>query len=41
MKSVVSEKNGKLNTEYKIFGADGKLLSEQKYKLNKSIRLFD
>ena len=41
MKSVVSEKNGKLNPEYKIFGADGKLLSEQKYKLNKSIRLFD
>ena len=35
------EKNGKLNPEYKIFGADGKLLSEQKYKLNKSIRLFD
>ena len=41
MKSVVSEKNGKLNPEYKIFSADGKLLSEQKYKLNKSIRLFD
>ena len=41
MKSVVSEKNGKLNPEYKIFAADGKLLSEQKYKLNKSIRLFD
>ena len=41
MKSVISEKNGKLNPEYKIFGADGKLLSEQKYKLNKSIRLFD
>lgn len=41
MKSVVSEKNGKLNPEYKIFAADGKLLSEQKFKLNKSIRLFD
>ena len=41
MKSVISEKNGKLNPEYKIFGADGKLLSEQKFKLNKSIRLFD
>ena len=41
MKSVISEKNGKLNPEYKIFAADGKLLSEQKYKLNKSIRLFD
>ena len=41
MKSVVSEKNGKLNPEYKIFAADGKLLSEQKYKLNKSIRHFD
>ena len=41
MKSVISEKNGELNPEYKIFGADGKLLSEQKFKLNKSIRLFD
>ncbi|ATV57423.1 toxin-antitoxin system YwqK family antitoxin [Fusobacterium pseudoperiodonticum] len=41
MKSVISEKNGKLNPEYKIFAADGKLLSEQKFKLNKSIRLFD
>ncbi len=41
MKSVISEKNGKLNPSYKIFAADGKLLSEQKYKLNKSIRLFD
>jgi len=33
MKSVVSEKNGKLNPEYKIFAADGKLLSEQKYDI--------
>ena len=41
MKSIISEKNGKLNPEYKIFAADGKLLSEQKFKLNKSIRLFD
>lgn len=41
MKSVISEKNGKLNPTYKIFAADGKLLSEQKYKLNKSIKLFD
>jgi len=41
MKSVISEKNGKLNPSYKIFSADGKLLTEQKYKLNKPIRLFD
>ena len=41
MKSVISEKNGKLNPSYKIFAADGKLLTEQKYKLNKPIRLFD
>ena len=41
IKSIISEKNGKLNPEYKIFAADGKLLSEQKFKLNKSIRLFD
>ena len=41
MKSTISEKNGKLNPFYKIFAADGKLLTEQKYKLNKPIRLFD
>ena len=41
MKSVISEKNGKLNPSYKIFASNGKLLTEQKYKLNKSIRLFD
>ena len=41
MKSIISEKNGKLNPSYKIFAADGKLLTEQKYKLNKPIRLFD
>ena len=41
MKSIISEKNGKLNPSYEIFAADGKLLTEQKYKLNKPIRLFD
>ena len=41
MKSTISEKNGKLNPSYKIFAPNGKLLTEQKYKLNKPIRLFD
>ena len=41
MKSVISEKNGKLNPSYKIYAPNGKLLTEQKFKLNKSIRLFD